>query len=43
MKKSITAEELVKMELEYIEKQKYIPCIIDEIEGLIKRFGLKKE
>lgn len=35
MKKSITAEELVKMELEYIEKQKYIPCIIDEIEGLV--------
>lgn len=35
MKKCITAEELVKMELEYIEKQKYIPCVIDEIEGLV--------
>jgi hypothetical protein len=35
MKKCITAEELVKMELEYIEKQKYVPSIIDEYQGLV--------
>ncbi len=35
MKKGITVEDLVKMELEYIEKQKYVPSIIDEFEGLV--------
>ncbi len=35
MKKDITAENLVKMELEYIEKHKYVPSIIDEFEGLV--------
>ena len=35
MKKDITAENLVKMELEYIEMQKYVPSIIDEFEGLV--------
>lgn len=35
MKKNITVEELVKMELEYIEKQKYVPYIINEFEGLV--------
>lgn len=35
MKKGITAEKLVKMELEYIEKQKYVPSIIDECDGLV--------
>ena len=35
MKKRLTVEELVKMEEEYVEKQKYIPCIIDEFAGLV--------
>ena len=35
MKKCITAENLVKMELDYIEKQKYVPSVIDEFEGLV--------
>lgn len=35
MKKSITVENLVKMELEYIEKQKDVPSIIDEFAGLV--------
>lgn len=35
MKKCLSAEELVKMEKEYIEKQKFVPNIIDEYEGLV--------
>lgn len=35
MKRCITAEELVNMELEYIENQKYVPTIIDEFKGLV--------
>lgn len=35
MKKCITAEELVKMELEYIAKQKKVPRIFDDLEGLV--------
>lgn len=35
MKKGITADNLVKMELDYIEKQKYVPSIIGKFEGLV--------
>lgn len=35
MKKCITAEELVKMELEYNAKQKNVPRIFDDLEGLV--------
>lgn len=35
MNKCITAEELVKMELEYNAKQKNIPRIFDDLEGLV--------
>lgn len=35
MKKNLTVEELVKMEMEYNEKQKEILCLFDEFQGLV--------